>query len=77
MLCPAEHNKNSASSDGPVAQPGRAPVLHTGGPGFKSRRVHFIITKEFEKRFFKFCSQSFILNGNYRHLSNADSLVEV
>ncbi len=32
--------KYRAKIHGPVAQPGRAPVLHTGGPGFKSRRVH-------------------------------------
>ena len=26
---------------GPVAQTGRAPALQAGGPGFKSRWVHF------------------------------------
>ena len=28
---------------GPVAQTGRAPALQAGGPGFKSRWVHFPI----------------------------------
>ncbi len=27
---------------GPVAQSGRAPLLQSGGPGFKSRRVHWV-----------------------------------
>ena len=30
------------SLGGPVAQPGRAPPSHGGGPGFKSRPVHHL-----------------------------------